>query len=192
MVLHNRTLIKGPLDNEAAVKELFSDNQQYKLIDSCYPWATRYTLDDQEIKRAECAEKNIREYIGNRLEELECEIVYYRPMYIDRRMASNFIQVYAPGATWGSGNFLKIEAKFDNRNSEEGRKKMPEIISKVKEFASKYGVTHVLPHGPVVLQNVIRVLRDPEKDIETFDTTYGRKGSTFTPIENFRWEDYYW
>jgi hypothetical protein len=43
LVLRNRTVIKGLIQNEDSVKELFSDNQQYKLIDSCYPFQTRYT-----------------------------------------------------------------------------------------------------------------------------------------------------
>ena len=51
LVLHNRTIIKGLIQNEDKVKELFSDNQQYKLIDSCYPFRTEYWLDEEEVKR---------------------------------------------------------------------------------------------------------------------------------------------
>jgi len=176
LVLHNRTIIKGLIQNEDAVKELFSDNQQYKLIDSCYPFQTRYTLDDSEIKRAECAEKNIREYIGNKLEDLECEIIYYRPMYIYRRMAYDPIRIFAPGARRDSGKEFSMEAKFYSKNDEEGIKKMPEIIAKAKEFASKYGISHVLPHGPNLVSNPLR------KEYDKY----------FTPLENFEWEKYYW
>jgi hypothetical protein len=138
LVLHNRTIIKGLIQNEDAVKELFSDNQQYKLIDSCYPFRTRYCLDDEEVKRAECAEKNIRGYIGNKLEDLECEIIYYRPMYIYGRFPYDPIRIFAPGASRDSGKEFSMEAKFYWRDDEEGIKKMPEIIAKAKEFASKY------------------------------------------------------
>ena len=192
LVLHNRTIIKGLIQNEDKVKELFSDNQQYKLIDSCYPFRTEYWLDEEEVKRAECAEKNIKEYIGNRLEDLDCEIIYYRPMYIHRRMGYGPIKIFAPGANRDSGKEFSMEAKFYNKNDEEGIKKMPEIIAKAKEFASKYEVSHVLPHGPSGLRYPLKVLSKPEDDVETFDLTYGRKQSTFTPIEKFKWEDYYW
>jgi hypothetical protein len=192
LVLHNRTIIKGLIQNEDKVKELFSDNQQYKLIDSCYPFRTEYWLDEGEVKRAECAEKNIKEYIGNRLEDLDCEIIYYRPMYIHRRLGYGPIKIFAPGANRDSGKEFSMEANFYNKNDEEGIKKMPEIIAKAKEFASKYGVSHVLPHGPSGLRYPLKVLSKPEDDVETFDLTYGRKQSTFTPIEKFKWEDYYW
>jgi hypothetical protein len=192
LVLHNRTIIKGLIQNEDKVKELFSDNQQYKLIDSCYPFRTEYWLDEEEVKRAECAEKNIKEYIGNRLEDLDCEIIYYRPMYIHRRLGYGPIKIFAPGANRDSGKEFSMEAKFYNKNDEEGIKKMPEIIAKAKEFASKYGVSHVLPHGPSGLRYPLKVLSKPEDDVETFDLTYGRKQSIFTPIEKFKWEDYYW
>jgi hypothetical protein len=176
LVLHNRTIIKGLIQNEDAVKELFSDNQQYKLIDSCYPFRTRYCLDDEEVKRAECAEKNIRGYIGNKLEDLECEIIYYRPMYIYGRFPYDPIRIFAPGASRDSGKEFSMEAKFYWRDDEEGIKKMPEIIAKAKEFASKYGVSHVLPNGPNLVSNPLR------KEYDKY----------FTPLENFEWEKYYW
>jgi hypothetical protein len=54
---------------------------------------------------------------------------------------------------------------------------MPEIIAKAKEFASKYGVSHVLPHGPKFLDS------DPlRKEYDKY----------FTPIKDFVWEKYYW
>ncbi len=176
LVLRNRTVIKGLIQNEDSVKELFSDSKQYRLIDDCYPYQTRYTLDNTEIKRAECAEKNIREYIGNKLEDLECEIIYYRPMYIYDRFSYDPIRIFAPGASRDSGKEFSMEAKFYSKNDEEGIKKMPEIIAKAKEFASKYGVSHVLPHGPNLVSNPLR------KEYDKY----------FTPIKDFDWEGYYW
>jgi hypothetical protein len=137
---------------------------------------TQYTLDDSEIRRAECAEKNIREYIGNKLEDLECEIIYYRPMYIFRRFPYDPIRIFAPGAHRDSGKEFSMEAKFYDRFDEEGIKKMPEIIAKAKEFASKYRVSHVLPYGPNILRDPLR--REHDK--------------SFTPIKDFEWEKYYW
>ena len=63
LVLHNRTIIKGLIQNEDAVKELFSDDIQRGLINKCYYNTHRYILNESEVKRAECAEKNIREKI---------------------------------------------------------------------------------------------------------------------------------
>jgi hypothetical protein len=182
MVLENRTVIKGPLDSENAVKEIFGYREKYKdfdysMISQCYrPFQTRYTLDESEVKRAECAEKNLREFLGNRLDELDCDITYYRPMYIHRRMAYKPIVIYAPGANWGSGNEFKAEANFYNKNDGEGPVEMPKIIEKAKEFAAKHKVTHVLPHGPNLVTNPRR------KEYDKY----------FIHIEDFKWEDYYW
>ncbi len=191
-ILHNRTIITGPVYNEDKIEELFSDKIQYKLIDNCYPFMNQYTLDESEIKRSECAEKNIREYLGNKLEDLDCEIVYYRPMYIHRRYPYDPIKIYAPGANRGSGNEFTIEAKFYSRNDDAAMEKMPEIIAKAKEFAKEYGVTHVLPHGPNIVQDPLRILSKPEEDVESISNFYPKKEPVFTPIEKFKWEKYYW
>jgi len=193
MVLHNRTVIKGMKYSEDEVKELFGGRTQYRLIDSCYyELGRRFYLNDTEIKRAECAEKNIREYIGNKLEDLDCEIIYYRPMYIDTVYEMSDIRVYAPGASWSSENSLRIKRKWRIRYSEEYKENLPEVINQVKEFAAKYKVTHVLPHGSRIIQDPIKILQEPDKDVETYDPTWGRKESIFTPIEKFNWERYFW
>lgn len=188
-ILHNRTVITGPVYNQDKIEELFSERNQTKLIDVCYyGWRGRFTLDSEEIKRAECAENNIKEFIGNKLEELECEITYYRPMYINTLYESSPIKVYAPGASWDSENHLKIQRTWGSRYSDKYNEMLPEIINKVKEFAKQYKVTHVLPFGPRILDDAIRLLKNPREDVPNM---HGR-GSVFTPIEEFKWEKYYW
>jgi hypothetical protein len=191
MVLHNRTMIKCPSYSAGIVKELFTDNKQSSLIDSCYYNVQRYLLNESEVKRAECAEKNIREYIGDKLEELDCEIEYYRPMYIDSRGLNN-ITVCAPFATWATGNELKIKKDFHDRYSEAAKKQIPEIIASIKEFAKKYGVNYVLPFGPVYVERPLNILSHPEDDVEKPHVHFGIKEPMFTPIEKFKWEKWYW
>ncbi len=194
LILHNRTVISGPSYSQEEVRELFNERKQISLIDSCYSGSSSYNLDNGEVKRAECAEKNIKEYIGNKLEELDCQIIYYRPMYIDRRLAYKPIKVYAPGASWDSGNEFRAEANFYDRYGEEAERELPKIIEQIKQWAAEHKVTHVLPHGPRILSwhDILKILKNPQKDVETFDSLYGKKEPIFTPIEEFKWEDYYW
>jgi len=191
-ILHNRTVITGPIYNEEKIEELFSERNQSKLIDACYlGWRGGFTLNNDEIKRAEHAEKNIKGFIGNKLEELECLISYYHPMYIDTVYQFSPIKVYAPGASWDSENYLKIERTWGSRYSEKYYEILPEIINRVKEFASRYKVTHVLPHGPRIVDYALQILQNPKDDVEK-RASYGTKEPVFTPIEKFKWESYYW
>jgi hypothetical protein len=178
MILHNRTVIKGPIYNEDEVKTLLSDKIQYSLVDSCYyGHQGSYTLDSGEIKRAECAEKNLREYLGGKLDDLECEIIYYRPMYIESSL--NYIKVLAPGANWGSGNELKLMKPGNawNRYTDDWYEwRDNEVIPAIKEFVKNYEVSHVLPHGPNILRTPLRSDSD----------------NSFTPIGEFDFKNYYY
>ena len=191
LVLHNRTIIKGLIQNEDAVKELFSDDIQRGLINKCYYNTHRYILNESEVKRAECAEKNIREYIGNKLEELDCKIEYYRPMYINQDLDK--IRVCAPFATWSTGNELEIKKDFYDKNSQAAEKQIPEIIAAVKEFAKKYGVNYVLPD--IYVERPLDILSRPERDTETSNSHINLRGvkePIFISIQDFEWEKYYW
>jgi hypothetical protein len=175
LVLKNQTVIKGPIDKEEDFKKLFDDNKQYSLMNMCYPVATQHYLNYYEIERAECAENNIREYLKDKVDLSDCEIKYYRPLFIDSDWSPT-IKVYAPGAGWRTDDYLRIKKNYKNKYSKEYYEQLPEMIATIKEFAKKHGVTHVLPHGSVIIRHPLR--------IENY--------KYFTPISQFEWEDYLW
>jgi hypothetical protein len=171
-----RTVIRGMGYDEEKVREVIKGI--YGATRECTPrFEAERILDHEAIRIAECEEKKMREFIGDKLDDLDCEIIYYRPMFITRSDwgSGRDLLIYAPGANRNSDKELKIRLNFNSKydNRKEYEEQLPEIINQVKEFAKKYNVTHVLPPG---LGTKIRHMERKEND------------KYFTPIQKFNWE----
>lgn len=172
--LDNRTVIRGMGYVEDSVREVIKGI--HSATRECTPrFEAERVLDSEAIRIAECSEKKMREFIGDKLDDLDCEIIYFRPMFITRSDwgSGRDLLVYAPGANLHSDNELKIRLNFNSKYDKEYEEQLPEIINQVKEFAKKYGVTHVLPSGR---GTKIRHIERSEND------------KYFTPIQEFNWK----
>ena len=175
IMLGERSVIRGVGEyTEDKVKEIIKGI--FSATRECTPrFGPERFLDWNEIAIAECEEKKMREFLGDKLDDLDCEIIYFRPMYITRSDwgSGKDLLVYAPGANKGSDNELKIRLNFGSRYDKEYKGQLPQIINQVKEFSKKYGVTHVLPRG--LATKIIHIQR---KENDKY----------FTPIQEFNWE----
>ena len=176
IMFDNRTVIKGMGYAEEEVREIIKGISG--ATRECTPrFEAERVLDDEAIRIAECSEEKTREFIGDKLDDLDCKIIYHRPMFITRSDwgSGKDLLVYASGANRYSGNELKIRLNFNNKydNRKEYEEQLPEIINQVKEFAKKYNVTHVLPPG-----RGTKIRHSNKKENDKY----------FTPIQEFNWE----
>lgn len=186
-ILKNRTVVRGPIYHQEEIEKLFSRRNQFDLIEECAGrWTIHgFTLDQSEVARAECAERNIKNLLGGELEKLECEVLHYRPMFIADDLGKK-IKVYVPFSQEDELSGFQIPIKRCSRWSEEGKAEVDRIIPVVKKYAQDHGVTHVLPYGHSVLDSG----RYYYLEEDTFRN--GLKPDIFTPIEDFKWDRYYW